>query len=322
MGLQGAQGKRPQRMGAIRARDASPRASPPGWLARYRWPMPDPALTRHIAACNNVASPAGLIPFRIGAAQVGWVSPDLAQALTFRPRDFHFDRDGVALAARLRSPGLRSEALAQALPALAAGKFLRIRGEAFDVRETSTGSVLATLDRGALPAFGVMSQGVHVNGIVRRADGLHLWVGIRAKDKAVAPGQLDNVVAGGIPAGLTPAECLVKEAEEEACLPAELAARARPVGRVSYVMANAEGLRRDVLHCYDLEIPEGVIPRPGDDEVERFELWPAARVLDAVRTTDSVKFNVNLVLIDLFLREGLVADPDGSLRAGLDQGPD
>lgn len=284
--------------------------------------MPDQSLQRHIDACNNIASPAGLIPFRIGAAQVGWVSPELAQALTFRPRDFHFDRDGVALAARLRSPGTRSQAMAEALPTLAAGGFLRIRQEAFDVRETSAGRPLAMLDRGALPAFGVMSQGVHVNGLVRRADGLHVWVGVRARDKAVAPGQLDNIVAGGIPAGLSPAECLVKEAAEEASLPPGLAAAARPAGRVSYVMANAEGLRRDVLHCYDLDIPEGVIPVPGDDEVERFELWPATRLLEAVRETGTVKFNVNLVLIDLFLREGLIADPDGSLRAGLDQGPD
>lgn len=284
--------------------------------------MPDPALMRHIEACNNIPSPAGLIPFRMGSAQVGWISPDLAQALVFRPRDFHFDGNGVALAGRLRSPGARSEALAQVAPALAAGGFLRLRGELFDIRETSAGPVLGTLDRGALPAFGVMSQGVHVNGLVRRPDGLHLWVGIRSRDKAVAPGQLDNVVAGGIPAGLTAEECLVKEAAEEACLPPGLAATARRAGRVSYVMRNAEGLRRDVLHCYDLELPEGVVPRPGDDEVERFELWPAARVLEAVRATDSVKFNVNLVLIDLFLREGLVADPDGVLRAGLDQGPD
>jgi len=284
--------------------------------------MPDPAFQRHIDACNNIASPAGLIPFRIGGAQVGWVNAELAQALTFRPRDFHFDRDGVALAGRLRSPGQRSQALAEALPALAARGHLRLRGEDFAVRETAAGASLATLDRGALPAFGVMSQGVHVNGLVRRAEGLHVWVGIRAKDKAVAPGQLDNVVAGGIPAGLSAEECLVKEAAEEACLPPALAATARPVGRVSYVMANAEGLRRDVLHCYDLDIPEGVVPRPGDDEVERFELWPAARLIEAVRATDSVKFNVNLVLLDLFLREGLVADPDGLLRAGLDQGPE
>src|SRR5690349_3924459 len=110
--------------------------------------MPDPAFQRHIDACNNIGSPAGLIPFRMGAAQVGWVSPELAKALTFRPRDFHFDRDGVALAARLRSPGMRGEALAQALPALAAGGFLRIRGEAFDVRETTAGPTLATIDRG------------------------------------------------------------------------------------------------------------------------------------------------------------------------------
>lgn len=284
--------------------------------------MPDPRFQRHIDACNNIRSPSGLIPFRIGPAQVGWVSPDLAQALTFRPRDFHFDQDGVALATRLRSPGARSTALADALPGLAAAGFLRIRRELFDVRATSTGLALATLDRGAVPAFGVISQGVHVNGLVRRADGLHVWVGVRARDKAVAPGQLDNIVAGGIPAGLSPDECLVKEAAEEASLPPDLAVAARPAGRVSYVMANDEGLRRDVLHVFDLDIPEGVEPRPGDDEVERFELWPAARLIEAVRETGAIKFNVNLVLIDLFLREGLIADPDGALRAGLDQGPD
>jgi hypothetical protein len=76
-----------------------------------------------------------------------------------------------------------------------------------------------------------------------------------------------------------------------------------------------------VLHCYDLELPEDVTPRPSDDEVERFELWPARRLLEAVADSDDIKFNVNLTLIDLFLREGLLADPDGSLRAGLDQGP-
>jgi thiamine pyrophosphokinase len=257
----------------------------------------------------------------MAGVQVGFVTPELARALTFRPRDFHFDQHGVAMAGRLKTSGARSDALAAALPSLAEGGFLRIRREAFDVRHTSDGPVLATLDRGALPAFGVMSQGVHMNGLVRRADGLHVWVGIRARDKAVAPGQMDNLVAGGIPAGLTPAETLVKEAAEEASLPPELAARARPVGRVSYILLNNEGLRRDVLHCYDLELPEDVTPRPNDDEVERFELWPARRLLEAVADSDDIKFNVNLTLIDLFLREGLLADPDGSLRAGLDQGP-
>ncbi|TPG53351.1 DUF4743 domain-containing protein [Roseomonas nepalensis] len=274
---------------------------------------------RHIAACNNLPSPAGYLPFRLGEAQVGWLEPDAAKALTFLPSRVHFGPDGVSLAAGLRGPGARSAALAEVARTLARAGFGRIRGEEFDVRATPEGPVLATVDRGVLPALGIISQGVHLNGLVRRADGLHLWLGWRAKDKAVAPGKLDNVVAGGIPAGLTPERCLVKEAEEEASLPAELAARARPAGRVSYIMRTEEGMRRDLLHVFDLDIPEGVEPRPNDDEVERFELWPIGRVVEAVRETESVKFNVNLVLIDLFLREGLLPDPGGALRAGLDQ---
>jgi hypothetical protein len=85
-------------------------------------------------------------------------------------------------------------------------------------------------------------------------------------------------------------------------------------------MSGPEGLRRDLLHCYDLDLPDGFSPVPQDGEVERFELLPAAEVLDLVRRTDRVKFNVNLVLIDLFLREGLIApdDPEAeALRAGL-----
>jgi len=288
-------------------------------------PRPDPdwpAFERHVAACNNIASPANLIRFRIGEEQVGWVGVELARALAFYPRDFHFDGRGVALSSRLRAPGARSQALAMAVRSLAGRGHMTLRQEDFDVRASPEGAVLAQLDRGALPAFGVMSQGVHVNGFVRRAGGLHVWVGWRSRHKSVAPGQIDNLVAGGVPAGLSVAETLVKEAAEEASIPPELAAQARPVGRVSYVMATPDGLRRDVLHCHDLELPEGFVPQPHDDEVERFELWPAEQLLEEVRDRDRVKFNVNLVLIDFFLRQELLdasAAEAATLRAGLDQ---
>ncbi|MDO9711054.1 NUDIX hydrolase [Paracraurococcus lichenis] len=278
---------------------------------------------RHIDACNNLPSLAGLLPFRIGGDQVGWLGPDLVRALGAFPEAIEVDAGGAALAGRLRSPAARTEALAAIARALAEQGRFRLRGEDFDVRAGEEGPVLARLDRGALPAFGIRAAGVHVNGRVMRRDGLHLWVGWRAKHKSVAPGKLDNLIAGGVPAGLGIEETLVKEAGEEASVPPDLARQARRVGRVSYVMRGEGGIRRDLLHCFDLDLPEGFVPRPNDDEVERFELWPVRRVYEAVRDTDDVKFNVNLVLIDLFLREGLI-DPAGAegqgLRAGLEQG--
>jgi len=55
--------------------------------------------------------------------------------------------------------------------------------------------------------------------------------------------------------------------------------------------------------------------------VESFELWPIERALATVRQTDDFKFNVNLVLIDLFLRERLIAGAVADqLRAALEDG--
>jgi thiamine pyrophosphokinase len=281
--------------------------------------MRNPAMDsffRHLLRCNSAPDPKTMVPFRIGQARVGWLGPDAARVLTFFPQHVHFDAEGARLSARNRDGALADLAAAM----VRAGIARKLRGELYDVREQPEGRVLARLDRGAVPAFGVRAEGVHLNGLVRRADGPHLWVATRARDKAVAPGKLDHIVAGGVPAGLTPEQTLLKEAEEEASIPAALAVRAQPVGRIAYAMGVEDGLRVDLLHCYDLELPEDFTPRPNDDEVEGFALWPLSRVLASVRDTDDWKFNVPLVLIDLFLRHGLI-DPDGAegrrLRAGL-----
>ncbi len=259
--------------------------------------MPDIAadLLRHIAACNNAVLPGDRLPFRLGGETVGWVKPAFAAGLAA------FGARVTADAAGLDDPALLPD-LARALAE--AGAF-RFRGEAFDVRATAAGPVLAQIDRGALPAFGIGAVGVHLNGLVRRADGWHLWVARRAADKLLDPGKLDHLAAGGVPAGLTPSQTLVKEAEEEAGLSPELTAGAVYHGVIAYAMERPEGLRRDALHCYDLVLPDGFTPVPVDGEVAAFELWPIGRALETVRTTDDFKFNVNLVLIDLFRRLGL-----------------
>jgi 8-oxo-dGTP pyrophosphatase MutT (NUDIX family) len=260
---------------------------------------------RHIRACNNAEIPGDRVAFRITGQHVGWVQPVLAETLARFP-EIQWRAGGLDLTAPERLIPINRE--------LSERGFFRWRREAFDIRGTPEGPVLALLDRGALPAFGVVAVGVHVNGLVHRTDGLHVWVGRRAADKALDPNKLDHIVAGGVPAGLSPWQCLIKEAEEEAAIPADIAAQAREVGLVTYAMERPEGLRRDRLHCYDLELPEDFIPRPNDDEVQEFQLWHIERVRDAVRDTDEFKFNVNLVLIDLLLRQRMLPQ---ELRAAL-----
>ena len=276
------------------------------WDCHHNRVMTD--LMRHIDACRNAKLPGGRLPLRLGAAQVGWVLSDIAAALarlgaTAGP-------GGLTLAAT-ELPGMARELATQ-------GRF-RWRGEAFDVRAAADGPALAQVDRGALPALGIRAEGVHLNGLVQQADGLWLWVARRAADKLLDPSKLDHLVAGGVPAGLSPSETLAKEADEEAALPPELIAQAVPIGVLGYAMERPEGLRRDRLHCYDLMLPKSFAPRPKDGEVESFELWPLRAVHDEVRQADTFKFNVNLVLIDLFLRMGLLdATESEPLRAALD----
>lgn len=270
-------------------------------------------LLRHIAACHNACVPAARCRLWLGSASVGWVAPKAIEEIQAVAPEAARRDDGIFLP---NAPSF--EAMAGAL---ARAGHVRWRDEPFSVRAHPDRPELARLDRGALPYLGVWSEGVHVNGLVLRSDGPWLWVAERAADKSLDPGKLDHLVAGGIPAGLSPWETLGKEAAEEAAIPSALARQAVAVGRISYAMERPEGLRRDRLHCYDLWLPEDFSPRPADGEVAGFALWPLPRVLSELRGTDRFKFNVALVLIDLFLRLGLI-DPECAegrvLRAGLD----
>lgn len=250
---------------------------------------------RHVAACNTAVLPGRRILLHVASQVVGYVQPDFAARL---------ERHGVSHdGCGLHVSPARLPVLARLLSEDGAFSW---RGEAFDVHAHPDGPALTTIDRGALPLFGIGAVGAHLNAMVEGEGGLRLWVARRAADKRLDPGKLDHLVAGGVPAGLSPWETLLKEAGEEAGLPAELVAPARAVATLDYAMERPEGLRRDRLQCYDLMLPESFVPEARDGEVESFELWPMQDVLDRVRATDDFKFNVSLVLIDLFRRLGML----------------
>ena len=255
-------------------------------------------LRRHIDRATRLRLPGPYTPLYLGQAHIGYVLPDIAARL-----------QGAGAAAA--SGTLRLEdaaALSRAAVALAAAAVFKPRHELFDVRAHPGGAVLAQLDRGALPVLGISAEGVHLNGLVHTPHGLMLWVGLRRASKALDPGKLDHLVAGGIPAGLDPMQTLIKEAWEEASLPAALVRQAVPTGTLAYDLERGEGLRRDRLHCFDLALPQAFQPTPRDDEVERFFLMSLPDIAARLRETDEFKFNVAFVLIDLLARHGL-ADP-------------
>ena len=263
----------------------------------------------HIRSCNNY-QPTRVMPLIAGNDRIGLVRRDNAATLRRFPEVFAVGDDEIRLLVRGDVAAV-SQAVEGVVDALVAeNRVPKWRNETFDVAAHWGEPPVFRLDRGAVPFFGTRAYGVHLNGYHRDSGTLLLWVGRRSPDKRVAPNKLDNLVAGGIGNGHGIEETLLKEAEEEAAIPASITKRAIPVGAVSYRMETELGIRDDVLFVYDLEMPADFVPNNRDGEIVQFELMPAAAVLDRVRTTDDFKFNVNLVVLDFALRHGILRPDD------------
>jgi hypothetical protein len=249
-------------------------------------------------------------PFRVERATVGWMLHSFAEALRDFPDVFIVEKHQVLLVPGLSTPAARTIAVADAVTALeATGTIRKVRGETFPVSAAFGAPPLLVLDRGAVPHFGTRAYGVHLNGYVGRGDAMQLWVGRRAADKSVAPGKLDNLVAGGLPSGLGPLATLIKEGKEEAGMPEWLVRQARPVGFCSYLIEYEGGVRNDLLFNFDLELAADFKPANTDGEIDEFRLWPIVDVIERLAATGDFKFNVALVKIDFLVRHGFVG-PD------------
>jgi hypothetical protein len=264
---------------------------------------------RHCVACNDY-DPGQFVPFVLDGAVLGQVHRASLKRLSEFPDLVSVGTGSVTLPASASDFWSRSAILDRLADRLiAAGDIREKQNELYAVSASFNAAPVCALDRKLVPLFGIKAYGVHLNGFVRTAAGIELWIGKRARDKAVAPGKLDNLVAGGQPMGLSAIDNLVKECAEEADIPDALARSSVPVGAITYRMMMERGLRDDVLFVYDLALGEDFVPRNTDGEIESFERWPLARVAERVRDTDDFKFNVALVIIDFLIRHGAIA-PD------------
>jgi 8-oxo-dGTP pyrophosphatase MutT (NUDIX family) len=262
-----------------------------------------------IRHCNSYDQ-ARAMPLWAGAHRIGWLRRDNAEILKRHDKVFAVSGDEARLLAE-GSCETVSRAVDDVVETLVAERRIpKWRSETFDIAPRWGDKPIFRLDRGAVPFFGVRAYGVHLNGYRRDGDGYSLWIGKRASNKQVAPGKLDNIVAGGIGNGYGAAATLAKEAEEEASIDAGLIARAVSVGALTYRMETKLGIRDDVMFVYDLDVPRDFAPTNGDGEIAGFELMPLSAVLERIRTTADFKFNVNLVILDFAVRHGVLRPDD------------
>ena len=61
--------------------------------------------------------------------------------------------------------------------------------EPYPVTPSTREQALCLLDRGSVAHFGVRAFGQHLNGYVQTDDGIMMWIGKRALDRGIWPGQ-------------------------------------------------------------------------------------------------------------------------------------
>lgn len=241
---------------------------------------------------------------------MGRLCAQMRERLLAEPQVFEPRGPGLALHGRLSDYRSRTQAVAEILPRLVdEGELDVLLDEPYPVTATGPDAALMEVDRAAAALFGLRTFGQHINGLVRNEGGLCMWLARRSADRRVHPGKLDQLVAGGLPLGISPADNVLKEAWEEAGIEPSLAGRARSAGALSYNQdtsyGNAKkGYKYDVLYCYDLFLPQDFRPRCQDGEVQSFELLPMDEVMAIVAGSDDFKPNCTLVVLDFLVRHG------------------
>ncbi len=263
-------------------------------------------LLRWVQRCHNYQLNQ-FRPFYVAGYKVGWIRPEDLPLFEQSPELFAVESERVVLLGEPSSPKERSAQLDTVLRQWRdQGHITGWRDEHYLI-SNDEGTPLFSVERSATALLGVLNLGVHLNGFVKRTDGIWLWMARRARNRPRYPGKLDQMVAGGMTAYQSPQQVMKRECQEEAGVPMTLAETLKSVGLVTLCHHNSKGqLRREILYTYDLELPETFQPCNQDGEVEEFQLMPIGEVVRLVAETDEIKTNCNLVVLDFLVRHGVL----------------
>ena len=269
---------------------------------------------KHIERCNQY-DPSLYTPFYVEGKVFGWIEKSFANYLAPWESVFQIEDSIITLNPNLSTPEQRFQAVAPILKGLHDDGIIDSWvGEFYAVNQSYGEEPIFLMERAAVSFFGIRGYGVHLNGLVEKPDGTYIWIARRTKEKPFWPGMLDQMVAGGQPAGIGRLANLIKECAEEANIPEPIASKAKFVSTIHYRGTSTRGMNVDTLFNYDLTLPEDFVPVNTDGEVDEFILMPLEEMAHITETTDDFKDNCNLVNIDLLIRRGLLnkSHPDYS----------
>ena len=250
--------------------------------------------------------------FVVAGVSVGSIDDIRATRLAAFGADvFAVRADAVMLTTRLTDEPSRTRALRDvALTLRAEGALPAWRDERYAIATELGAPPLAHLERGAARYFGVRTWAAHINGVVE--DGAtRMWFARRSASKAVDPGLWDNLVGGGIAAGFSVEQTVIKEAWEEAGIDEALARRARPAGTVQVVRPMFDGLQRETVYVHDLALPEAFVPDNRDGEAVEHRLVTLAEASELIARDggpDEVTIDASAVVLDYLLRHSEVSE--------------
>jgi len=180
------------------------------------------------------------------------------------------------------------------------------RNETYDICAQYGQPALFAMERSATCMFGLRQYGVDVNGYIKDDnDQISVWLQKRSVTKPTWPGRWDNFVSGGLSTGYSVRETVIKETNEEANLPLELAEKIQPAGCVSFFFQSERGIFPQTEIVFDLELPKDFVPSNNDGEVDEFCLVPASQLVEKI-CDPQMKTTSCPVTLDFMIRKGIL----------------
>ena len=154
------------------------------------------------------------------------------------------------------------------------------------------GPRIATVERGAVRALGISTQGVHLHGV---APDHRVWIQQRALDKQTDPGRWDTLMGGMVSVADSLESALARETMEEAGLALEQLSGLHWAGHFTMRMPTAVdsglGYMVERIDWFEAVVPVGVAPTNQDGEVHQFKVVTTgelrAMLLQNVFTTEA-----------------------------------